>query len=54
MKNVIFLPLQLALVFVVGFSKARKEVKSLAKSPEKGYTGTFLNQYCTHCIVDEI
>ena len=41
MKNVTFLPLQLALIFVVGFSKARQEIKSLAKSPEKGYTGTF-------------
>ena len=54
MKNVTFLSLQLALIFVVGFSKAKQEIKSLAKSPEKGYTGTFLNQYCTHCIVDEI
>ena len=52
MKNVIFLPLQLALIFVVGFSKARQEVKSLAKSPEKGYTGIFSNQYCTHSIID--
>ena len=41
MKNVTFLPLQLALIFVVGFSKAKQEIKSLAKSPEKGYTGTF-------------
>ena len=41
MKNVTFLPLQLALIFVVGFSKATQEIKSLAKSPEKGYTGTF-------------
>ena len=54
MKNVTFLPLQLALIFVVGFSKAKQEIKSLAKSPAKGYTGTFFNQYCTHCTVDEI
>ena len=54
MKNVRFLPIQLALIFVVGFSKARQEIKSLAKSPAKGYTGTFFNQYCTYCIVDEI
>ncbi len=54
MKNVTFLSLQLALIFVVGFSKAKQEIKSLAKSPEKGYTGIFSNQYYTHCIVDEI
>ena len=54
MKNVTFLPLQLALIFVVGFSKARQEIKSLAKSPEKGVTGTFCKSILHSNIVDEI
>ena len=54
MKNVTFLPIQLALIFVVGFSKAKQEIKSLAKSPEKGYTGTFCKSILHSNIVDEI
>ena len=55
MKNAEFLlPLQLALIFLAGFSKATQEIKSLAKSPETGYTGTFFKSILHSDIVDII
>ena len=54
MKNAEFLlPLQLALIFLAGFSKATQEIKSLAKSPETGYTGTFFKSILHSDIVDK-